>query len=486
MATVLTRKYLGIEIGAEAVGAGLVQLQRGADRVLAWNRQTVDGRRPLGDVLAAALEPILSRGDMTGAVVSVSLPAEEFFFRRLPSPFREARKLRQVLPYELEPGLPVAVDDLVFDFRRRKDEPGAPLLAAALERRRIEELLAELGSLRLDPERLTVGGLDAALQAARLPGAPRRFVALALADRRATLFLLDDGEVLDLRSVPLNAESAAGRRRIVDRLHRTCRAVPDADGRPFAPEALVLSGYTPSHDPLSEELAEAFDCPVSRADLAAALALDTGTEAVNGWNPGAMNGVLALALAGHERGMNLRQGPFAVKNFWSRNRLALQRTAALAVLVTVLAAGQTALSLHLKAERAGALQGRIEAVFRETFPDAARVVDPLNQMEARIRTLRETALLPGLDAEGPRAIDLLAFISRAIPQGMDVELTRLVMGPDTFTIAGHTAGFDTVDQIKNRLEEGPLLSAVTISAANIDKQSGRVRFNLTAAPGEAP
>lgn len=206
----------------------------------------------------------------------------------------------------------------------------------------------------------------------------------------------------------------------------------------------------------------------------------------NGWAPGVMNGALGLALAARKRdsGFNLRQGPFVVKDFWSRHRPALVRTGMLAALVLVLSIGKGGLSIHRKARQAAWLDREITRVFESAFPEVPRVVAPLQQMEAKIREIRETALLSGLKTERPRAVDLLAWISRRLPAPMDVELTRLVIGPDAVTLAGHTSGFDTVDDIKTRLEQYGPLTAVTINAANIDKQSGRVCFTLTAVARE--
>jgi hypothetical protein len=57
-------------------------------------------------------------------------------------------------------------------------------------------------------------------------------------------------------------------------------------------------------------------------------------------------------------------------------------------------------------------------------------------------------------------------------------MTRLVIGPESLLIDGTTDTFNTVDDIKNRLEKANLFKSVSISSANIDRSDNRVRFKL--------
>ena len=72
----------------------------------------------------------------------------------------------------------------------------------------------------------------------------------------------------------------------------------------------------------------------------------------------------------------------------------------------------------------------------------------------------------------------LNTFSTRIPKDVDVILTRLVMGPESVVISGDTDTFNSVDNIKSRLEKSGLFKKITISSANIDKSDKRVHFNL--------
>ncbi|MFZ2040564.1 MAG: PilN domain-containing protein, partial [Desulfobacterales bacterium] len=125
-----------------------------------------------------------------------------------------------------------------------------------------------------------------------------------------------------------------------------------------------------------------------------------------------------------------------------------------------------------------ALDAEIAAVFRATFPEVTRIVDPLQQMRVQLADLKKTLFLPGEGGNALLNIDILQTLSTLIPAETDVELTQLLIGPESVLISGNTDTFNTVDDIKNRLERHPGFKGVTISSATMEKTDSRVRFKL--------
>jgi len=124
------------------------------------------------------------------------------------------------------------------------------------------------------------------------------------------------------------------------------------------------------------------------------------------------------------------------------------------------------------------LDARIHEIFKSTFPEVKRIVDPLQQMRIKIEEIKKKQIIGG-DAGGylPR-IEILKQISSRIPSGLDVDLNRLVINPDNILISGITDTFNSVDDMKNQLGREPLFKSATISSANIEKSGKRVRFKL--------
>ncbi|MDD3993518.1 MAG: GspL/Epsl periplasmic domain-containing protein, partial [Desulfobacteraceae bacterium] len=187
---------------------------------------------------------------------------------------------------------------------------------------------------------------------------------------------------------------------------------------------------------------------------------------------------LALRARRGETGFNLRQDDFAVKKFWTRYKSQLRTSAVLAAVVLLLGAVQLGHGIYLKQRRIEQISQETIALFRAVQPDATRVVDPVSQMRASLAELETGTRIPGSEEDRPRAIDILAALSREIPADLDVEVTRLVIGTDNLTLTGNTAAFNAVDDIKTRLEKFPMFKDVTIAAANIDNRSNRVRFTI--------
>ena len=99
-------------------------------------------------------------------------------------------------------------------------------------------------------------------------------------------------------------------------------------------------------------------------------------------------------------------------------------------------------------------------------------------MKIKIQQAGKNALLPGEIGKQIRAIDILNTISKAMPKDMDVTLKRFVMGSESVSISGDTDSFNSVDNIKSRLEQADIFKKIIISAANIDKFDKRVSFKL--------
>jgi general secretion pathway protein L len=52
------------------------------------------------------------------------------------------------------------------------------------------------------------------------------------------------------------------------------------------------------------------------------------------------------------------------------------------------------------------------------------------------------------------------------------------MGAESVSISGDTDSFNSVDNIKSKLEQADIFKKIVISSANIDKFDKRVRFKL--------
>ena len=86
------------------------------------------------------------------------LPDKAIFFRSLSMPFKDRKKIRQTLPFEMEAMVPLPVEELVTDFMATDSSDGARVLTASATTESIGEFLAVLQTCGIVPDLLEVRG----------------------------------------------------------------------------------------------------------------------------------------------------------------------------------------------------------------------------------------------------------------------------------------------------------------------------------------
>lgn len=481
----MNRKIVGIDVRPDAVAAVVL---RGGLRERTLETAAMAPRPSAnGDGLRAALDQLRERIDLSDALCVAAFPPGRISYRNLSVPFSNHRKISQILPFEIEPTLPYPVDDLVLDFHAlgANGDGGADIFALAVEKDRLAEYLATLKSAGVDPHRVTAGGYSAALCAAESGAeeSPNAYLTLDVGVEAATLFLVLDGEVRLARSLPLRpgaTPDAAGLSRFI---RQTLTAYGEQLLEETAPTALYLTGagLRGRSEEMAAEMAERLDWPVQRLDLMSGREGRVGAEGEVSWSPDDMNGALALALVEIDgrNGLNLRRGAFATRQDWSAHR----RTFLTAGIFLVVILGLLGLHLYLDTfalqKRLNRIDAQIHDIFRTTFPDVQRIVDPLHQMRVAMNEL-ETPIPVSSDGTGLRTIDILNRISGQIPENLDILLTRTVVTPENVLISGNTDTFNTVDEIQNQLEALTFFKKVTIISTAKDGNTNRIRFKMKA------
>ena len=83
-----------------------------------WDWPNVSGWKTVAAdaVLDEALAALFNEIDLKSDIYNVSIPADRASFRNLSMPFKDPKKIRQTLPFEIETMLPFPIDDLIVDF----------------------------------------------------------------------------------------------------------------------------------------------------------------------------------------------------------------------------------------------------------------------------------------------------------------------------------------------------------------------------------
>jgi len=121
---------------------------------------------------------------------------------------------------------------------------------------------------------------------------------------------------------------------------------------------------------------------------------------------------------------------------------------------------------------------QITGVFKETFPEVKRIVDPHREMQVNVQEAKKSAGDQLTAGPHIRRIDILNSISQNIPDSIKVDVTRMVISPDTVLISGTTDDFKSVDDIKGKLEQVDYFKKVTINSSSLDRSGKEVRFQI--------
>jgi Tfp pilus assembly protein PilN len=440
----------------------------------------------------------------------LSIGASFFSFCNLTLPFSERKAIDKILPFELEEATAVAIDTMLIDAMvDTREEGDSEIITAMIQREVLAAYYSALKSAGITPEFITLSGLPtiAAIQANGQP--PEAFIFLDLRLKDSSLFLISSGKLQLVRSLAFNplhleAEGEAttgfkldtengklqvkGLEQSGEALHELARAVKQT----LAPLPLTtavedlpiyIDGSAGTTDKVSVwlETPAVFNRPCLICGRAGLLPLPIGLPEQTEKHASFLTACLSLGSQGNT--LKSKSFNFCKEEFTFRNKVILYRN--MGKLITLLLICMFLLGLGalwystatLKQERSE-LVTEIHKVFKETLPEVTRIVDPTQQLQVAVNSIR----LSSADDEGPilshSVRHILREISMRIPKSLDIRFTRLIYESKGLRIMGLTDSFNTVDSMKKKLEQSPDFATVTISSTKQTPKDNKIRFEL--------
>jgi type II secretion system protein L len=424
--------------------------------------------------------------DLEGATCIASLPASLASYRNMDVPFKERKKLRQILPYELESNLPYPPEDVTIDFKVLEGFGGVEqhqVFTAAVQKESVGFYLSQLKAKGIEPEVLTISGYALAQALAVYSNDDEDRLLVSIEAGQASLFLILKGAVSLVRSARVHLNTEAGVSHFSTVIHQTIAGFQthtDLDNVDIQEVALTGSALEDAH--LENAIIAELELPARTLDLIAmSEQVSIDTEGIM-WKVTTMDASLALALSaivGLDL-LNFRRGGFTTQRGWVQYQGDILKTGLIAALVLLLMFASSVSDYYSMKKRSLHLEAEVRKVFTATFPDVQRIVDPLQQMRVKLDELKKDATFSGEASRPVMAIDILNDISRYIPEQIDVVLSSVIVGVDSVLISGDTGGFDAVDDVKSSLENAVLFKSVSITSTNKDRGGTRVRFKIKA------
>ena len=494
----MPEEILGLDISSDSVIAVRVKSGLKGYQVTACDHVTIEEEGNLDEALEAFSEQIGPQGQ----VCFSSLPGEHVSFRNMRMPFRDKKKIRQTLPFELETIIPFPVEDLVIDFVVAEQLDQSDILAASVKRTYLSEHLERLQAMGIHPEVLDVSSIPTLSWLLRQAGTPDDGLMLKIGRKKNTMILYLKRRVALIRTISFDGqameqtvlnetgnghEDTKVAEQIESSLGSFCTEVQNTlhafglqNSKTVRPEKVFVTGSGALYPDTESLLSKFLDLPAETVDLSNDPEIYMDENIASTWKPGLMDNALALAMrkAKEDLGFNFRIGEFEIRKEYFGHKKEIYKVAAVLIIVFSLLGLNLGIDYYSLRKQYNMLDQQITEVFQKTFPDAKRIVNPVHQMKAKVSEMKKSALsLPGTAANA-KVLDLLRDVSVRVPESADVHVARMVVDADAVLIRGETDTFNTVDTIKKGLEPSEYFSSVTISSANLDRSGERVRFEM--------
>ncbi|MBN1276772.1 MAG: PilN domain-containing protein [Deltaproteobacteria bacterium] len=452
--------------------------------------------------LSNALRAIAGQMEQESDACIASVPVENLSFRNLWMPFRDRKKIAQALPFEIEGMLPFPVSDLMSEFLVNDHSEKTQVLAASVKRDTVSHYLMEMQSCGIDPDILEIKCVPIVSRLIKSEVIQDYGLFLDIGETRITMALFDSRRISLIRTFTLNEapwqEQIAGpsdnaRRSFSDPEHidscfrsfcsligTTVHSFGYNSGRVVHPEKTLFTGKGALFPDTESLLEKHLNIPAQQIDLCRGSRIQMDENIARIWNPLLMDGALGLAMRNSKRdqGFNFRKDEFETKRPYLGFRTKFMKAAVLLSIVFSLLIADIGIDYYLLKDSVRKIDQKIVSVFRETFPDIKRIVDPLQQMKVRISETKKLAeAVPGTAYRSP-VIEILREISKRVSMSLNVSVTRIGIDQETVRVSGKTDTYSTVDKIQNGLEGSEFFNEVTISSTNLDKSGNQVQFEI--------
>jgi general secretion pathway protein L len=485
-------KILGIDINEDFISA--VQISGGLKGFQVLSGASV----PVDHNPEKALNEISEKMNLGSETYVASIDGNNISYQNLTMPFKDPKKIKQTLPFELETLLPFPADDIVVDFNIVKRGDQSDILAVSARKALVSQYLEAVKTVDIHPRVIDIRPVPIALWLLSQEATPGNGLVIDIGQKKITYVLFIDRKIALIRntplasaigSSPLSTDAGPESKEIADAismsLHRdiknTLRSFSMLTKIEIKPEKVFITGIGAQRHGINEALALQVGIPVEPVDVGNDNRVHMDVETAEGWNPALMSGALSLALREFKKGygFNLRKGEFAVKKGFLKSMKELRVAGIAFLIIFALLLFDSGADYYLVKKKYDAAVQKNADLFRQLFPDVHEVKFPLQQLKQKIEELKKSSLaIPEDIHKGQKMLDLINDISQKISKSTDIDVSSMVIDSETIRISGQTDSFNTINTFKSDLESSAYFSDIMIMPAKLDKTQKKVEFEL--------
>jgi len=383
-------------------------------------------------------------------------------FRNIEFPFGSEKKIKQILTFELENQLPLINEAYISDFHMLDiGKESNLILSASIVEAQIEKFFLKLDSFGIKPLIVTPGGYASAISFLRENKNIPSFVFIHVRDSEITLVLVNNGQPCAVRRFVSSLNSSED---LDTCIKQTIMGFNQRIGVDILFDIFISSE--------EENLeAERIYNALKRKDFPRLQQKIDSTDSLVNISPDKAGAYL----------LNFCQGSYGSSSFVKTYFSNIAACAALCIIVFSLFLVNFGFDNTRLNKEIAAIDNRALSIFNETFPDKKKVQDPYLQMKANVREEIKKSNKSGNKDQrinNVKVVEIMGELSRKIVSSIDIETTRFLFNNGRLLLSGSTDNFNTVDNIKSKIESSDLFKNVSISSAAADKKGNRVNFKF--------
>ncbi len=523
----MSLQVIGLDIGTHSIKAAVLQPSWRGFEVVGFFQEIVDRdeSRSEKERIALTLAKLFSDNKLKSSEVVVSVSGLAVLTRIITLPFVDRKKIARVIPFEIEGYIPLSLEDVVVSYHILGQEDGrTKIFAGAVRKDLLKDILETLAKVGVVPRIVDVDfmALFNVSQSA-LKETEGCYAIVDIGESKTSVCIVDAESLGFGRSIPIagNAISQAIEKEFglsreeSERLKEAEAFLPLEDqgeldgehkrisstvesavvpmvqeiGRTFYAfeaeaqkkvEQVFVCGGTTQLANLSAYLSEKMEVPVTPLPLFSSGGSPSGPED-RIIMPHAYGLSLRAVADGRYSQVNFLKDEFAYR---TEIRGMKRKVVYMAVFLGIVLALFTfdGVNRYLgKKQRYVELQGEIQRVFKETFPDVKQIRGGERQrMNSRILDLQgDSQALISLGGSPVTALDLIREVTERTPAGVEVDIDAFSLDAERLRLSGRTDSFESVDRVLKALQGFDLFENVTLSNAKVDVKDNKVDFRLS-------
>ena len=135
-------------------------------------------------------------------------------------------------------------------------------------------------------------------------------------------------------------------------------------------------------------------------------------------------------------------------------------------------------NLYLREQRYQYLRAEVRKEFLQAQPGAKNVVNEIQQMKELVREEKARVDALGGMADTSSPLEMIRELSTMIEPKWKVRVTELVMEIEGVELSGEADSFDTVNQLKSKLDRSALFKEVQLKTAQASSLENMVEFKF--------